>query len=187
MLVVGLGNPGIKYAQTKHNIGFWVLDYLVNKSSLKWKSGYGDYVYIKQGDHVFAKPSTFMNNSGLAVKDLCKHYNQDKILVIYDDIDISLGGIKYKSNGSSGGHRGIHSIIYQLKSEQFDRLRIGIAINSLNMRPSEKYVLSPFPKQYFNDVEYIVKHAVNSIDFYLNNSIDETMNKYNRVIKGETD
>ena len=71
MLVVGLGNPGTKYSSTKHNFGFWVLDKIAEKSSLKWQSGYGDYLYAKNKDMILAKPTTFMNNSGLAVKDLC--------------------------------------------------------------------------------------------------------------------
>ena len=76
MLVVGLGNPGTKYSSTKHNFGFWVLDKIAEKSSLKWQSGYGDYLYAKNKDMILAKPTTFMNNSGLAVKDICNHYNQ---------------------------------------------------------------------------------------------------------------
>ena len=118
MLVVGLGNPGSKYRLTKHNFGFWVLDKLVERSSLKWQSGYGDYLYAKQKDLIFAKPTTFMNNSGLAVKALCKHYNQTEAIIIYDDIDLPLGAIRFKSNGSSGGHKGIESIIYQLKTDK---------------------------------------------------------------------
>ena len=186
MIIVGLGNPGDEYCHTKHNFGFWVLDFLVKKSSLKWKSGYGDYVYTKISNHIYAKPTTYMNNSGLAVRDLCKHYNQSKVLIVYDDIDLPLGSIRYKSNGGSGGHRGIQSIIYQLKSDQFDRLRIGIGVDKINMRPSERYVLSPFPKELNEEIELVVQTAVDSIDFYINSTIDKTMNKYNKIIKGET-
>lgn len=179
MLVVGLGNPGLKYRLTKHNFGFWVLDKLVDKSSLKWQSGYGDYLYAKQKDLIFAKPTTFMNNSGLAVKSLCKHYNQKEVIIIYDDIDLPLGTIRFKSNGSSGGHRGIESIIYQLKTDKFDRLKLGIALDGYNMRPSEQFVLKPFPKQYHQDIESVIAESVEAIEYYLNNGIVETMNQFN--------
>ena len=88
-VIVGLGNPGDNYRLTKHNFGFWVLDQVVYKSSLKWQSGYGDYLYAKVKDLILAKPTTFMNNSGLAVKDLCNHYNQTEIIIVYDDEDHS--------------------------------------------------------------------------------------------------
>ena len=136
MIVVGLGNPGEKYSNTKHNFGFWVLDTIIAQRSLKWKSGYGDYIYAKSDDIIFSKPTTFMNNSGLAIKDLCCHHNQSKFLVIYDDIDLSLGQMKFRESGGDGGHKGIESIIYQLETEQFDRLKIGIGLNDDSMRPT---------------------------------------------------
>ena len=183
MLIIGLGNPGLSYDKTKHNFGFWVLDLLVSRRSLKWESGYGDYVYVKHNGHIFAKPSTFMNNSGLAIKDLCKHHNQENVLIVYDDIDLNLGTLRFKSGGGTGGHKGIESIIYQLESEDFQRLKIGIALEDINMKPSEKYVLTPFPKKYQEDVDLMIMKAADSIDFYLNNTMDETMNKYNVRLK----
>tara|TARA_B100001250_G_C19590686_1_gene696207 strand:+ start:71 stop:640 length:570 start_codon:yes stop_codon:yes gene_type:complete len=183
MLIVGLGNPGESYDNTKHNFGFWVLDLIIERCSLKWKSGYGDYVYVKSNEHIFAKPTTFMNNSGLAIKDLCRHHNQEDILVVYDDIDLHLGILRFKGEGGSGGHKGIESIIYQLGSEKFNRLKIGIALDNINIKPSEKYVLSPFPKKYYEDVKCMIIKAADSIDFYLKNTIDETMNKYNVRLK----
>ena len=185
MLVVGLGNPGSQYSQTKHNFGFWVLDLLVNRCFLEWESGYGDYVYTKQNNTVYAKPTTFMNNSGLAIKGLMKDHNQNNILVVYDDIDLQLGTIRYKSGGGSGGHKGMESIIYHLQSEKFHRLKLGIAIDHLTMKPSEKYVLTPFPKNHNKDVDYVVNKAVNSIEYYLSSTIEDTMNKYNRIIEGD--
>ena len=179
MLIVGLGNPGKSYDDTKHNFGFWVLDEFIGRRSLKWESGYGDYVYVKNNSHVFAKPTTFMNNSGLAIKDLCRHHNQEEVLVVYDDIDLFLGNLRFKSGGGTGGHKGIESIIYQLRSEDFDRLKVGIALEEINMKPSEKYVLTPFPKNYHEEIKLMIIKAADAIDFYLVNSIEETMNKYN--------
>ena len=179
MLVVGLGNPGTKYSSTKHNFGFWVLDKIAEKSSLKWQSGYGDYLYAKDKDLILAKPTTFMNNSGLAVKDLCNHYNQTEIIIVYDDIDLPLGTIRFKKNGSPGGHKGIESIIYHLKTDQFDRLKLGIALDGINMRPSEHFVLKPFPKQFNQDVETVIARSVDALDYYFNSGITETMNQFN--------
>ena len=179
MLVIGLGNPGKSYDDTKHNFGFWVLDEFISRCSLKWESGYGDYVYVKYNNNVFSKPTTFMNNSGLAVKDLCKHHNQTKVLVVYDDIDLNLNSLRFKSGGGTGGHKGIESIIYQLGSEEFDRLKMGIALDGIQMKPSEKYVLTPFPKKYHEEVRLMILKAADAIDFYLISSIEETMNKYN--------
>lgn len=187
MLVVGLGNPGDKYGNTKHNFGFWVLDKIIEKRSLKWKSGYGDYIYAKSDDMIFAKPTTFMNHSGLAIKDLFRHHNQSEFLVIYDDIDLFLGQMRFRESGGAGGHKGIESIIYQLETDKFDRLKIGIGLSDASMRPSEHYVLTPFPVTCNNKIEEMLLKAADSIDFYLNNSISETMNKYNGIIEGEND
>ena len=178
MLVIGLGNPGKSYDDTKHNFGFWVLDEFIGRCSLKWESGYGDYVYVKHNHHVFAKPTTFMNSSGLAVKDLCKHHNQDKVLVVYDDIDLYLNNLRFKSGGGTGGHKGIESIIYHLRSEEFDRLKIGIATEQ-NMRPSEKYVLKPFSKEYKKIISEVINDAVDGINYYLENGIKKSMNNFN--------
>lgn len=185
MIVVGLGNPGTKYSNTKHNFGFWVLDKIIEKRSLKWKSGYGDYVYAKNEDIIFSKPTTFMNHSGLAIKELLKHYNQSDLMVIYDDIDLFLGSMRFRESGGAGGHKGIESIIYQLETEKFDRLKIGIGLCDVSMRPSEHYVLTPFPTTCNDRIEDMVMKATDALDFYFNNSINETMNKYNRIIEGD--
>ena len=179
MLVIGLGNSGIEYSLTKHNFGFWVLDEMIKRSFLKWESGYGDYVYAKNHDIIFAKPTVFMNNSGLAIKDLCNHYNESDLIVVYDDIDLFLGDMRFKENGGTGGHKGIESIIYHLETEEFHRLKIGIALDGINMRPSEHYVLKPFPKQCQEDVRTMILRSADALDFYFQNNIVETMNKYN--------
>ena len=181
-LIVGLGNPGTGYRNTKHNFGFWVLDKIIERRSLKWKSGYGDYVYAKDQDLVYAKPTSFMNNSGIAIKGLCRHHNESELIVVYDDINLLLGSIRFKVNGGTGGHKGIESIIYQLATEEFHRLKIGIAIEELNMKPSESYVLQPFPKQYQKLVDEMILNSVDALDFYFKNDIVETMNTYNGLI-----
>ena len=179
-LIVGLGNPGDNYRLTKHNFGFWIVDKLVEQRSLKFKLGKGDYVFALDNDCMFLKPTSFMNNSGVAIKQALDYYkNIDKIIVIYDDIDIFLGQIRFRPNGSDGGHNGLKSIIYHLQTDVFDRLKIGIATND-NMRPSEKYVLKPFSKQYIDLVSEVIDYASDGINYYLKNNITSTMNNYNK-------
>ena len=179
-LIVGLGNPGDNYRLTKHNFGFWIVDKLVEQRSLKYKLGKGDYVFALDNDCMFLKPTSFMNNSGVAIKQALNYYkNIDKIIVNYDDIDIFLGQIRFRPNGSDGGHNGLKSIIYHLQTDIFDRLKIGIATND-NMRPSEKYVLKPFSKQYLDLVSEVIDYASDGINYYLKNNITSTMNNYNK-------
>tara|TARA_B100000700_G_C14842173_1_gene759762 strand:+ start:16 stop:591 length:576 start_codon:yes stop_codon:yes gene_type:complete len=183
-VIVGLGNPGDNYSLTKHNFGFWVVDKLVKQSSLKYKAGKGDYVYAKTKNCMFVKPTTYVNSSGIALNQILNYYNgltSDDIIIVYDDIDIDLGMIKFRPRGSDGGHNGIKSIIYHMKTDRFDRLKIGIA-TSMVMRPSEKYVLKPFPKKYNKLINDVIDYSVEGINYYLKNGIDKTMNNFNLKI-----
>ena len=179
-LITGLGNPGKEYSKTKHNFGFWVIDELIKLRSLKLKLGKGDYLYAKDSECLFLKPTSYMNNSGLVIQEVIRYYKIDikDILIVYDDIDLPLGKVRYKKNGGDGCHKGIQSIIYHLKNEQFNRLKLGIATDS-NMRPSEKYVLRPFPEEMNEEVGLVIKNACESIDYYLNNDLQSTMNNFN--------
>ena len=183
-VIVGLGNPGDNYSLTKHNFGFWVVDKLVKQSSLKYKAGKGDYVYAKTKNCMFVKPTTYVNSSGIALNQILNYYNgltSDDIIIVYDDIDIDLGMIKFRPRGSDGGHNGIKSIIYHMKTDCFDRLKIGIA-TSMVMRPSEKYVLKPFPKKYNKLINDVIDYSSEGINYYLKNGIDKTMNNFNLKI-----
>ena len=181
-LIVGLGNPGDNYRLTKHNFGFWIVDELVKQRSLKYKAGKGEYVFAKDKQYMFIKPTTFVINSGLAIKQLLNYFDNidsNDLIIIYDDLDIELGNIRFKSKGSDGGHNGIKSIIYHLNSDTFDRLKIGIATQT-KMRPSEVYVLKPFPKKYTQIVNEVIINAVDGINFYLKSGIVESMNNFNK-------
>jgi len=179
-VIVGLGNPGNNYSSTKHNFGFWVVDQIVEQSSLKYKAGKGDYIIAQSNEYMFVKPTTYMNDSGIAVNQLLNYFKlkAEDLIIVYDDIDIDLGRIKFRAKGSDGGHRGIKSIIYHLKTDDFDRLKIGIA-TSMNMRPSETYVLKAFPKKYNNLISEVLVNATSGINYYLKNGIIETMNNFN--------
>ncbi len=179
-IIVGLGNPGSNYSSTKHNFGFWVVDKIVEQSFLKYKAGKGEYIFAESNEYMFVKPTTYMNDSGIAIKQLLSYYKLDikDFIIIYDDIDIDLGRMKFRARGTAGGHNGIKSIINHLKTDSFDRLKIGIA-TSMNMRPSEQYVLKAFPKKYNNLISEVLDNATSGVNYYLKNGINETMNNFN--------
>jgi PTH1 family peptidyl-tRNA hydrolase len=179
-VLVGLGNPGRNYSDTKHNFGFWVLDKFAEKRSLKFQAGKGDYLLVKSNNIALVKPTTYMNNSGIAVADYCRYFQitLKELLVVYDDLDLPLGTLRFKPSGGSGGHKGMESIIYQLESEDFNRLRIGISAEN-EMGPSERYVLSPFPKDWKEKINEIIEKACDGIDYFLTHDMKETMNKFN--------
>ena len=179
-VLVGLGNPGRNYSDTKHNFGFWVLDKFAEKRSLKFQAGKGDYLLVKSNDIALVKPTTYMNNSGMAVADYCRYFQNtpEELLVVYDDIDLPLGTLRFRPSGGSGGHKGMESIIYQLESEDFNRLRIGISAEN-EMGPSERYVLSPFPKDWKEKINEMIEKACDGIDYFLTHDMKETMNKFN--------
>jgi len=183
-VLVGLGNPGRNYSDTKHNFGFWVLDKFAEKRSLKFQAGKGDYLLVKSNDIALVKPTTYMNNSGMAVADYCRYFQNtpEELLVVYDDIDLPLGTLRFKPSGGSGGHKGMESIIYQLESEDFNRLRIGISAEN-EMGPSERYVLSPFPKDWKEKINEMIEKACDGIDYFLTHDMKETMNKFNENTK----
>ena len=110
-VLVGLGNPGRKYSKTKHNFGFWIIDCFLKESSLELKAGKGDYHYIKTNDFCLVKPMSYMNNSGLAIKQVLDYYKAsiEDLIVIYDDIDLPLGTIRFKDKGGPAGHRAVYN------------------------------------------------------------------------------
>ena len=185
MLIVGLGNPGIKYAKTKHNIGFWVVDQLANDYAVNFKLGKGNYMYSKHNDITLLKPLTYMNDSGVAVKEYLDYFNIgiDQLLVIYDDADLMIGEFRFKSKGSSAGQKGLDSIIYHLQTDQFLRLKIGIR-DADNSKPLKSYVLSPFQDDDFLLIEETIDLCCKAVNFLLTHNINETMNKYNKKNKG---
>ena len=180
-LVVGLGNPGREYKNTRHNIGFMVLDNYLGK--VEWKTKMETYFYqteICNEPIIFIKPLTYMNLSGLAVSKIVNFYKIDikDVLVIQDDLDIDLGSYKIKRNSSSGGHNGIKSIIAELKTEEFARLKVGISKN--NKIPVDKYVLSKFTTEEMVIMNNNMATYANIIDEFINSGIEDTMAKYNK-------
>lgn len=185
LLVVGLGNPGKQYLNTRHNVGFMTLDRLADHLSVSFRWGNGPYVYFDsewEGEKVIGvKPLTFMNRSGIAVEKLVREYEipLSNLVVVSDDFHLPLGKIRLRKKGSAGGHQGLASIIQALGTEEFPRLRMGIGMKS-GMDPAE-YVLSKFSKTERSIVKEMVQRGVEAILHLLQYGMDKTMTVFNRV------
>lgn len=151
-IIVGLGNHGSEYENTRHNIGFAVIDSIAAQWHLTFKHSKSEYLMTHKSiagkDLILIKPLTYMNNSGLAVQEVLHRYEAgiDDLLIIVDDFHLPLGNIRFRKRGSAGGHNGLASIIYTLGTEQFSRLRCGIGSESMPRpnEPTSDFVLSPF-------------------------------------------
>ena len=183
-LVVGLGNKGREYENTRHNMGFMLVDrYLQYKNITdKFKEKF-NAIYIETTINnekvIFIKPMTYMNNSGIAVRAFVDFYklNSEDILVISDDLDLDLGKFRLRRNGSSGGHNGLKSIISHLGTDNFKRLRIGISNDKDDVI---NYVLSKFSKKELNDIDTMFDTLVDVLDDYFVMDFTSLMSKYNR-------
>lgn len=180
-LIVGLGNPGKKYQETKHNIGFMCLDYYANQQNLTFKKDnkFNGEV-VKSGNLVLLKPHTFMNLSGQSIRALMDYYDIDleDVIIIYDDLALPLGKLRLREKGSAGGHNGIKSVISHVGTQEFKRVRIGIDANPLI--DTKDYVLGRFSKQDMKDLEPVIKEVSNIIDdFKSSKQFELIMNNYN--------
>jgi len=188
-LVVGLGNPGKQYEKNRHNVGFMAIDVFANKHdielSVKKKKALFGKGRFNGEEVILLKPQTFMNLSGEAVLYLASFLKikSEDIIVVADDSDLPLGMIRIRKNGSSGGHNGIKSLIYSLKTSNFPRVRIGIG------RPPEDsgielsdYVLQDFTEEEFKVIRSILDDVADALYIIITSSIDQAMNKYNRKI-----
>ncbi len=150
-LIVGLGNPGDKYKNTRHNVGFMLVDNLVEKLNLKWEfdKRFNSEV-AANNEYIFAKPQTFMNESGSAVKRLVSYFgiNLDALIVIHDDVDLEAGDVKFKKGSGSAGHHGVEDIIEKLDSKDFWRLRVGIGRPQNQSFDVHSFVLGKIPENF---------------------------------------
>jgi PTH1 family peptidyl-tRNA hydrolase len=186
-LVVGLGNPGPKYADNRHNVGFRCVERLAVVHGLSFsrrqKRALIALGTLRQRPVILAKPRTFMNRSGYAVASLVNFYRVpvERLLVVHDDLDLPLGSTRMRPSGGAGGHRGVRSIINQLGSRDFPRLRIGIGRPPGRMDPAD-YVLQDFSSDEEPLVEEALEQAVAAIETWLAEGIDEAMSRYNRSV-----
>jgi len=194
-LIVGLGNPGPKYASTRHNIGFMVVERLARElgsgqptweTNTKW-----NVETAKIGEALLVRPLTFMNKSGYAVKAAADYYKLDPsdVWVIHDDIDLPLGKIRIRTGGASGGHNGVDSIIAQLKTDQFTRFRLGIGRGkedikrhtdrNLKHRGVIDFVLSRFHQGEAGEFRKLVKYGTEAVRIGLTKGLDKAQQRFN--------
>ena len=179
-LIVGLGNIGEKYQNTRHNIGFLVIDYITkNLNATNVNNSNFQSTLLKSGYNLFSKPTTYMSNSGIAVKNIIDYYKVDleNIIIIHDDLDLPFGTVKFKIGGGHGGHNGLKSLDSHITKE-YIRVRVGIG------KPQDKedvanYVLSDFSKVEFEELNSrIIPHIAKSIEALKELDIDEIKSKY---------
>ncbi len=184
-LIVGLGNPGERYKNTRHNLGYRVVDQLAQKNNKTFKPGQGDYLFCKLGSktqkEVFLlKPLTYMNSSGEAVAEALDHFglSNDNLLILCDDVNLPLGKIRIREKGTDGGHKGLKSIIYHLGSICFARLRMGIGEAPKEME-LERFVLSDFSEEEKKIVDEMIDLACVAVENVLTCGIEDSMSRFN--------
>lgn len=189
-VIVGIGNPGSRYKNNKHNVGFQFLDFFVKKKLLLFKASKFEY-HFAEGDFsgapfVLIKPDTYVNNSGLAVLDCINHYkvDVDDLLVVVDDINLSLSDIRIRKSGGDGGHNGLSSIIYHLNNKNFSRLRIGIG-SDFESGNLIDYVLSDFDKNDFLQLEKSFNLSIQLVESFISDGYNKMLNTFSRFIKAE--
>ena len=181
-LVVGLGNPGSEYAGTRHNVGFRVVDRLAAERGETWRRGerqaWTTRIEIAGRAALLIKPSTFMNLSGRAVAPVARRHGipAERIVVVYDDMDIPSGRLRVRPRGSAGGHRGVRSLIESLQSQEFPRIRIGIG------RPADEaidHVLSRFSREEVPVIEEAIARAGEAVETVITEGPEAAMNRFN--------
>jgi len=181
-LIVGLGNPGGEYSGTRHNVGFRVVDRLAAERSGSWsrreRQAATCSVEIAEQPALLVKPLTFMNLSGRAVAPLARRHNlqPERILVVYDEMDLPTGRLRVRPSGSAGGHKGVRSLIESLQSQEFPRIRIGVG------RPAGEaidHVLSRFSREELPVIEEAIERAVEAVETFMRDGLEAAMNRYN--------
>ncbi len=190
--VLGIGNPGKDYLNTRHNIGFMVLDRFAEKNGLKFTAGKGDYFYADgtfgASRFVVIKPTTYVNLSGKAAKHVLEHYGilPEDMLVVTDDINLDLGKIRIRKSGGDGGHNGLYSIIYDLFTMEFPRLRFGIWDESYRDNMKD-FVLSPFSDKDLDFMNENIEIACNLVEEFLKGGTLQMNNLFSKVSQPKKD
>lgn len=184
-LVVGLGNPGSKYANTRHNIGFMVVDTITanlscGKAKLKHKSEIFEG-NVKGAKVLFIKPQTFMNNSGEAVREIAKFYKIEpqNIIVVSDDVSLDVGVLRIRRKGSHGGHNGLKSIMNLVGSEDIPRIKVGVGKKPHPDYDLADFVLGRFSKEDIPKIQDAIKKCSDAIECIISDGVDKAMNMYN--------
>ena len=182
-MVVGLGNPGPEYDKTRHNIGFELVDEMAKERDLKWRRDrkFRAKITSTTSSLILAKPITYMNLSGTAVARLARFHKlkPDQILVVYDDVDLPIGRLRFRANGSAGGHNGIKSIIEYLGTKEFARLKIGIGAAG-GREAMVGHVLGRFDQEEWREMQKVLAIAADGVNCALSDGLDAAMNQFNR-------
>lgn len=182
-LIAGLGNPGKKYELTRHNVGFMVVEYLADKWNVDFtkyfKKGLVAEAYYQGEKVLLVKPQTYMNLSGYCIKDLLNFYklSVNDIIVIYDDLDLSIGKLRIKPSGSSGGHKGMQSIMENIGTKDIIRVKVGIG---RELCDAVNYVLGTFNDEQWEIMKKVIPKAVEATEKLLEEDIEKVMNLYNK-------
>lgn len=189
-LLVGLGNPGPQYRDTRHNVGFWVVDELARRWGLSdgWRDR-DEALYVKRGrEALLAKPLTFMNHSGFAVARLAQYFQIEPadMLVIVDEVALPLGRLRVRRGGSAGGHNGLKSIIEQLGGQEFPRLRVGVGRGD-QRRDLADHVLSKFAADERPVIEAATLRAADAAEMFLSYGIERVMSTFNAAPETQQD
>lgn len=182
-VIAGIGNPGKRYSRTRHNIGFMVLDEVAHRHTIDLKDKKEVYKigkgFIEGNDILLIEPLLYMNMSGPVIKKILMKFNiqPEHLLVIHDDLDMDIGKLKIKKTGSSGGHKGIESIIQSIDSRNFIRLKIGIGREE--GVSAEDYVLSKFKRHEIAVIKDTIKKAADAVHCIVSEGIDKAMNRFN--------
>ena len=186
--LIGLGNPGNRYENTRHNIGYLIIDHFSAKKNIPFKPGKGDIFYkeidIEEQQVLLFKPTTFMNRSGRAVQQILDYFSLsvDQLLIICDDFNLPFGAFRFRKKGSDGGHNGLKSIIYQLQTEEFNRFRFGIGDQ---FSDASNFVLENFSKKEFKKLNDLLLISTDALHHFIAQGIERTMSKYNRQFVNE--
>lgn len=183
-LIIGLGNVGGKYTFTRHNVGFMVADKIALDNGLEFRDNSKlksliTKLYKDGEEYLLVKPTTYMNLSGEAMRAVIDYYKIDPkdMMIIYDDLSLELGRIRFRGTGSDGGHNGIKSIIKHLGSNEFLRLKIGIGPQP--PIPAEAFVLQNFEKESLDELKAVLKTSVDAVFYCFENGIEKSQNKFN--------
>ena len=185
-LVLGLGNPGKEYEGTRHNAGFLVLDELAGRAGVKFRRGWLSSSVVARAEVAgtscwLAKPTTFMNRSGNAAASLARKrgVKPEDLVVVFDDVELELGQVRVRSRGGAGGHKGVQSVIEQLATEDFVRVRVGVGPRPAGSDLVE-YVLSRFTASERSRIGEAVKRAADAVEGILRMGVEKTMNEFNK-------
>ena len=189
LCIAGLGNPGVKYQDSPHNLGFRILDELARRHFIRFTRGEGPALAgegrIRDSKVLLVKPQTFMNNSGAGVSSVLKARGlaNRELVVVYDELDLPWTALRIKKSGSAAGHNGVKSIIAALKTDVFTRVRVGIR-PSHPVEDAAAYVLAPMERELRDDLDEVVSYTADAVEFIVAEGAVKAMAKFNRRARG---